>query len=594
MTMQQSGARAVDPFTLEIIRNHLITTCEEMGLAMMRTSYSPMFNEALDFSCVLFDRDLEMVAQAPFVPSQIGSTVHVVPAAVREVGVENLRPGDVVFTNDPYRGNCHLPEFVLIMPHFDGDEIVAYSANIAHMTDVGGMVPAAFGNHRNVFQEGIRIPPIKLFVAGKEAPEPFRILLSNVRMPDHTYGDLLAMRGSLLLAGERVAEVVRRYGRDTFVEACREIKDISEELMRAEIRSWPDGEYHAQSYIEDDGVVPNRKWLIDVIVRVQGDELIVDFSGSDPQCLGPGNQTFGTTASSAYNAVLQICERDIAYNQGCYRPIHVVTRPGTLMNARFPAPTVGGNTESHPTTVDTILKAIGQFSDRVPASDGATSGTLGFGGVDAETGRPFAYLHLEGVGWGGWEDADGNDVQFTKNGNCPNTPIEVAETRYPILTLQYELAEGRVGHGRHRGGFGSKRVMRILRDGVYVSSSTNRHIERPWGLRGGEDGANTVLGFRGRGESEWRTACERYGAVSPGKFANLLLAEGDEILFIMPSGGGYGPPRERDPELVAEDVAEGLIDELTAREVYAVALTEDGAVDTDATNVLRGGASDED
>ena len=185
-TVPAASGITTDPFLLEIIRNHLITTCREMGIAMMRTSYSPMFNEALDFSCVVFDRELEMIAQAPFVPAQIGSTVHVVPTAISEIGTDNLNPGDVIFTNDPYRGNCHLPEFVVIKPYFRDGEIFAYTANIAHMTDVGGMVPAAFGDHENMFQEGIRFPPVKVYEADREVEAIFRILISNVRTPKHS------------------------------------------------------------------------------------------------------------------------------------------------------------------------------------------------------------------------------------------------------------------------------------------------------------------------------------------------------------------------------------------------------------------------
>ena len=229
---------------------------------MMRTSYSPMFNEALDFSCVVFDGKAEMVAQAPFVPAQIGSTVHVVPTAIAEIGEENLEPGDVVFTNDPYRSNCHLPEFVVVKPYFHEGRVLAYTANIAHMTDVGGMVPAAFGDHQNIFQEGIRFPPVKIYERDREVESIFKILISNVRTPKHSYGDMKAMIGSLYLAERRIAELVERYGAETFVQCCEDVKDVSERLMRAEIATWPDGEYSAEGLLEDDGVVPDRPWKI--------------------------------------------------------------------------------------------------------------------------------------------------------------------------------------------------------------------------------------------------------------------------------------------------------------------------------------------
>lgn len=577
-----------DPFLLEIIRNFLITTCKEMGIAMMRTSYSPMFNEALDFSCVVFDGKGEMVAQAPYVPAQIGSTVHVVPTAIAEVGAENLEPGDVIFTNDPYRSNCHLPEFVVVKPYFKDGRILAYTANIAHMTDVGGMVPAAFGDHQNIFQEGIRFPPVKIYERDEEIESVFKILISNVRTPKHSYGDMKAMIGSLYLAERRIDELVTRHGVETFEQCCDDVKLVSERLMRAEIAAWPDGEYEAEGLLEDDGVVPDRPWTIKATLVIRGDELIVDFTGSDSQCFGPANQTFGTTASAAYNAVLHMVSSDIPYNHGCYRPISVIAPPGSFMNVSYPGACVGGNSDTHPTTVDVLLEAFSQFSGRSSAADGGTCGCIGFGGQDPETGEPYAHLHLEGVGWGGRADADGNDVQFVKNGNCANTPVEVAEARYPFLNIEYQLEPGQVGHGKHRGGFGSRRVFRFLADGVHISSHTNRHRVKAWGLFGGGEGTNTILAFRRAGETEWVRAREAFGSASYGKFSNIVMNEGDEMLFVTPSGGGYGEPLERDPELVLIDWRDELLSAEQAREHYGVVIDEAaGSVDAAATEALR-------
>jgi N-methylhydantoinase B/oxoprolinase/acetone carboxylase alpha subunit len=582
-----NAALRTDPFLLEIIRNHLVTTCREMGIAMMRTSYSPMFNEALDFTCLIFDGKAEMAAQAPYCPAMIGSTVHLIPNAIREIGPDRLRPGDVVFTNDPYRGDCHLPEFCVIKPYFYGDEILAYAVNIAHMTDIGGMVPAAFGDTRNTWQEGIRFPPLKIYENDREVESIFRILISNVRTPKYSYGDMKAMIGSLYLAEKRVDELVQRYGAQVVSQAVEDIKTVSERLMRSEIAQWPDGEYVAEGLIEDDGVVRDRPWKIKTTVVIKGDELIVDFSGSDPQCQGGANQTFGTTASAAYNAVFHMCKTDIPYNHGCYRPIAIVTVPGTFVNASYPASTVGGNSDTHPTTVDIILRAFAQFSDEASAADGGTCGCIGFGGEDPVTGEPYAHLHLEGVGWGGRRLHDGNDAQFVKNGNCANTPVEVAETRYPFLNLVYELEPNAVGHGRHRGGFGTRRIFRFLADGVNVASHTNRHRVRPWGLAGGQDGTNTVLAFRRKGEHEWTRAKEAFGVASYGKFSGITMNEGDEMLFITPSGGGYGEVLERDPRLVCEDVDLGLLTRDTAEKIYGVALTSDGEVDEERTGAER-------
>ncbi|MFQ5426736.1 MAG: hydantoinase B/oxoprolinase family protein, partial [Gaiellales bacterium] len=280
---------------------------------------------------------------------------------------------------------------------------------------------------------------------------------------------------------------------------------------------------------------------------------------------------------------------DIPYNHGCYRPINVIAPPGSFVNVSYPAASVGGNSDTHPTTVDILLRAFSQFSERSSAADGGTCGCIGFGGVDPASGSPYAHLHLEGVGWGGRDEADGNDAQFVKNGNCANTPVEVAETRYPFLNLEYQLEPRALGHGKHRGGFGTRRIFRFLTDGVHISSHTNRHRVRGWGLFGGEDGSNTVLAFRRVGTDDWITAPEAVGAASYGKFSNVIMNDGDEMLFVTPSGGGYGDPWERDPGLVLDDRRDELISVEDAREHYGVVLDEDtGSVDVVATEKLRG------
>jgi N-methylhydantoinase B/oxoprolinase/acetone carboxylase alpha subunit len=429
---------------------------------------------------------------------------------------------------------------------------------------------------------------VKIYERDREIESIFKIMISNVRTPKHSYGDMKAMIGSLYLAERRIAELVDRYGIETYEQCCADIKTVSERLMRAEIASWPDGEYTAEGLLEDDGVVPDRPWKIRGTVVIRDDELIVDFTGSDPQCLGPANQTFGTTASAAYNAVLHMVSSDIPYNHGCYRPISVVAPPGSFMNVSYPASCVGGNSDTHPTTVDVLLKAFSQFSDRSSAADGGTCGCIGFGGEAPGTREPYAHLHLEGVGWGGRADADGNDAQFVKNGNCANTPVEVAETRYPFLNIEYQLEPGKVGHGRHRGGFGTRRIFRFQSDGVHISSHTNRHRVKAWGLDDGHEGTNTIIAFRRKGETEWVRAREAFGTESYGKFSNIVMNEGDEMLFVTPSGGGYGEPLEREPELVLVDVLDQLLTPEAAREHYGVALAPGGGeLDLQATAALR-------
>jgi N-methylhydantoinase B/oxoprolinase/acetone carboxylase alpha subunit len=569
-----------DPILLEVIRSHLITSCREMGIAMMRTSYSPIFNEGLDFSCVIFDARGEMIAQADFCPAQIGAIPHVVEWCIKEVGPENMSPGDVILHNDPYRGGCHLPEFMVLKPCFVDGEIVAYTANIAHMGDVGGLVPAAFGDTRNIFQEGLRFPPVKIYREDQEVEDLFRVLISNIRTPRFGYGDLKAMIGSLYVAERRIVELVEKHGVEEFARCGEDIKNVSEVLARRAIADLPDGEWSFEAVIEDDGVDPESEWKIRAAVVVRGDEVIVDYT----------NQTWGVTASATYTAMFNIYGA-IPFNHGCYRPISIVAPPGTFVNVEYPGSCVGGNSDSSPTTVDVSLGAISEVAGKGTASDGDTCGILSLGGVDPRTGEAFAHLHFDGGGWGGRDDHDGNSAQVPKTSNCANTPVEVLETRYPLECVSYRLntgAKGRPGAGRHRGGFGTERVLRVKAPSMTLSAHTNRNTVHPWGKANGDEGGTCTVLLRRRGEAEWSTAPELFGTVSVGKFSNVELHEGDEVLLGLPGGGGYGDPATRDPQLVAEDVRNGLYTAADAAELFAVALDAEGNVLVPATQGLRG------
>ena len=575
-----------DPILLEVVGNYLISTCEEMGVAMMRTSYSTMFNEARDFSCVIFDARGEMIAQGDFCPAHIGAIVHTVEWTIKEVGAENMNPGDVILHNDPYRGGCHLPEFMTMKPCFWRGKIVAFAANIAHMTDIGGMVPAAFGDTRNIFQEGLRLPPIKIYTNDQPVEDIFSIITSNVRTPVVSRGDLMAMIGSTYLAERRILELVEKHGVDRFNELAAQLKDVSEARMRRAIQKIPDGEYTAEGYLEDDGVIPDRPWKIRATLVVRDDEIIVDYNGSDEQAAGAINQSFGTTASATYAAVFHMVDEDISWNHGAYRPISIVAPPGSIVNVEYPGSCVGGNSDTYPTTVDILLSAFSQASDRSSAPDGGTCGLLGFYGHSVDTGQPFVILHHEGMGWGGRADADGNDAQIVKNGNCLNAPCEIWESRYPVRIEEYSIANGSPGPGEHRGGAGVQRIWRCLAP-ITVSAHLN-HTRLPiWGLHGGRAGTNAALLFKRADSDDWQTASQLFGTISDGKFSNVMLEAGDHILLRMPGGGGYGDPLDRDPELVSADIRDELIAFEDAAGVYGVVIAADRTPDAAATVQLR-------
>ncbi len=417
--------------------------------------------------------------------------------------------------------------------------------------------------------------------------------MSNVRIPHYLYGDMKAMIGSLYTAEGRVLELIDHYGATAFRELGERIKDVSELLAREVIRALPDGEYSFVGEIEDDGVSADQRWRIQAAVVIRGDEVIVDYTGSSPQSAGPANQTWAVTASGTYAALFHLYPNDLPRNAGAYRPITVIAPPGSFVNVNHPGSCVGGNTDSMPTTIDVVLGALSEVAGRGTASDGDTYAIITLGGVDPRTGETFTLCYYDSSGGGGRWFADGNSGQGCKNGNGRRMPIEMLETRYPLQLISYGLNRdpvGRPGAGRFRGGFGTRRHLRICAPEVYVSAHTNRNIVRPWGMAGGAEGGNCQVLFRPAGASEWRTAVELFGVASPGKFSNVVLHDGDEILVGAPGGGGYGPPLQRDPDAVAADVADGLCSTAEAAEIYGVALAPRGEVDAAATDRLRAAA----
>jgi N-methylhydantoinase B/oxoprolinase/acetone carboxylase alpha subunit len=566
------SAVELDQVTLTVIDNFLTSTCRDMGVTMMTTAYSPIFNESLDFSCVIFDPEGEMLAQAEFCPSQIGTIKFTVAWTIAELGADGFDEGDVVLHNDPYRGSGHVPEHMLLKPVFHEGELVAFVANVAHMSEIGAKTPGGLsGDATEIFQEGLLLPPVKIRRRGEDVDDIWKIVLANHRTPRVTYGDFRAMMGSLDLAERRLHELIGQYGIDTVRTAGRRLIEISEARMRAEIERIPDGTYAFEDAIEDDGI-SDRAFPMRLLLTVDGSDVIADFTGSAPQAAGPVNAIYAVTASAVYNAFLHLTDPTIPRNEGCYRPFTIIAPPGSILNCDFPAAVAGGNTETSPRITDMIFGALADaIPERVVASCGGTSSPFLFGGKDPATGGLYAHFHFEGVGWGGRPDADGNDMVVTINGNCRNTPVEVFETRYPAFRIEsYRLATDSGGPGEHRGGLGGERVFTVTVPEVTVSALLNRMRLQPWGVLGGGEGAVGGIWVRRAGEDEWRTFEQAFGTASPSKFSGVVLREGDGVRIRMPGGGGYGDPRRRDRELVRRDVHEGFVSEDAARTLYGL------------------------
>jgi N-methylhydantoinase B/oxoprolinase/acetone carboxylase alpha subunit len=510
-----------------------------------------------------------MLAQAEFCPSQIGTIKFTVTWTLDELGLDAFEPGDVYIHDDPYRGSGHVPEHMMLKPVFYKGELFCFVANVAHMSEPGAKTPGGLsGDATEVFQEGLLLPPVRIKRRGEDVPDIWKIILANHRTPKVTFGDFRAMMASLDMAEQRIIDLLDAYDVETVRDATRELLAIAERRMKAEIRAIPNGVYHFEDVIEDDGIT-DRSYPMKLRLVVLDEEIIADFTGSAPQAVGPVNAIYAVTASAIYNAFLHLTDPTIPRNEGCYRPFTIIAPPGTIVNCNFPAPVAGGNTETSPRITDMVFGALQHaIPDRIVAACGGTSSPFLFGGTDPRTGDLYAHFHFEGVGWGGRRGLDGNNMVVTINGNCRNTPVEVFETRYPSFVIEeYRLAPDSGGPGQWRGGLGGERIFSVVAD-VTVSALLNRMKADPWGVLEGGNGAHGGLWVKLAGSDEWKTFVEAFHTKSPSKFSGILLRPGDQVKIVMPGGGGYGPASDRDPAMIQADIDNGFVTPERARSDY--------------------------
>ncbi|KMO37289.1 5-oxoprolinase [Methylobacterium variabile] len=560
----------MDMVSLNIVGGILVSICRDMGVTLMRTSYSTIFSESLDFTCGLALPTGELVATGDFCPSMIGGMPLLLHSCVQEIALSELEEGDVLVHNDPYRGGLHTPEHTFFKPVFVEGSLIGFSVAIGHVCEVGGMAPAGFaGEATEVFHEGLRVPPVKIKRAGRDVDDVWRLMLANVRTPRYNYGDFRALIAATDLGERRMADLVRKHGVAAFREHVAALMDYSERRMRAEIEKIPDGRYVFDDCMEDDGI-EDRAFTIRAEVTVAGSDIVVDYHGSSPQAKGPINGTLGVAYGAAYNAILQLTDSTIPKNSGCFRPIRVLAPPGTVVNVNFPGPSVGGNTETHCRIANCVMGALAPgLKERSAATDGATHSNFLFGGTDPQTGEFFCCYDLTPVGWGGRSFADGNDAVGGINGNCPHIPVEVFEYRFPWHVEEFRLVDGSGGPGTFRGGLALSKTVRSTGTPMTFSYMSDRQKVSPWGLHGGHAGAKAELLMMRAGSGEWLTVAEAFGKVSPSKFANVPIAPGDRIRISSPAGGGWGPPEARDRSRVRDDLLDGFITPEQARTVYA-------------------------
>jgi 5-oxoprolinase (ATP-hydrolysing)/N-methylhydantoinase B len=462
-----------------------------------------------------------------------------------------------------------MPEHLVVKAVFWEGKAWGFVANIAHVGEIGGMAPGSFAaDATEVYQEGLRLPPIRIMDRGEYVQDVWRIVLANHRTPKTSWGDYHAMIGSLHVAEARVLELLEKYGGDFLSAASDQLLDYSERFMRAEIAEMPDGVYYAQDCMEDDGVTSNPSWIRLKLI-IDGDRAICDWMDSDDQARGPINATFVVTAASCYSGFLHVVSDDIPINAGCYRPIHIVTRPGSVVNVRHPGPSVGGNTETHPHIQNVVLRALaGAVPDRIQANEGATSCNFLFGGVHPEYGEYYTNYHIEGSGWGGTAMHDGNNVLCPNNGNCRNTPVEILETKYPFIVERYAIRNDSAGAGEFRGGLASSRVFRVTAPEITVNALFDRTRTQARGIFGGGAGVSGGIFIKKKGDTAFRRFSEVYGTVSDSKFTRVVVNEGDLIMLNSAGGGGYGDPLRRARELIEQDLRQQFISPETAERHY--------------------------
>jgi N-methylhydantoinase B len=522
---------AVDPIELAIFRSAVHSVAEEMGAALRRTALSPNIKERRDYSCAVFDSEARVIAMGDHMPVHLGSMPMSVEAAVAGT---KFAPGDVVVLNDPYAGGTHLPDITMVLPVFlpGRERPEFYVSARAHHADVGGAFPGSMGPAREIYQEGVRIPPVRIVRGGTIDREMLDLILLNVRTPAEREGDLAAQIGACRVGERRILELVEKHGAVRLRVLTDELLHYSERLVRAELRRMPAGEFNAEDWLDGDGV-DDKPIRIAVTMRLDRETatMHVDFAGSSPQVTGSVNAVRAITLSACFYLLRCQLGQDAPATAGILRPLTLVTPPGSIVDARPPAPVAGGNVETSQRIVDVLMRALAQaIPDRVPAASAGTMSNLTIGGIDPRTGQPFTYYETAAGGMGARPGLDGISGVQTHMTNSLNTPIEALEYAYPFRVRRYAYRAGSGGAGKFRGGDGLVREIELLAP-AQVTLLAERRRFRPWGLEGGEAGAAGRAAIVKQATGEEREL--------PGK-CSVYLEAGDILRIETPGGGGWG------------------------------------------------------
>ncbi len=554
----------VDAARFEVVKNALASAAEEMKIVLAKTAYSPLLKASGDYSCGIFNAAGNMVAQGPDLPIHLGS----MPDVVRRVvaAFPDVTPDDVFIQNDPYQGGSHLPDVNVMVPAFHQGRLLGYGCVRAHWADIGSAIPGSYGAVTEVYGEGLRLPPIRLYRDGDLDPSVAAIIFANVRQPAERLGDLRAQVAANRRAVARLSALADKYGAETLLRIMDAILDYSETMMRAALRALPDGTARFEEVFDGDGVIgvgetEDETFTVRGTIEKRGDAITVDFTGTDPRVAGPMNAPLTVTASGVFGAIKMIADpkNQIPPNSGCWRPITVVAEPGSVVHAQEPAPVVYANHEMSLRVSDIVLGAMHQISPAtcVAGSQG-TGGVMIFGGTDWRTGRGYVSYEVTKGGVGARPIKDGINAIGGPLANQMNTPVEMLEMSFPLRVEEYSLIPDSGGAGRWRGGLAARRAWRILHHDAYCTTCVERTVTAPPGLAGGAAG--------GAARTRLRLPDGTERPVPP---KGAFVAPADSVVVLdVPGAGGFGPPAERDPARLERDLINGYVSSQAAARDY--------------------------
>lgn len=549
-----------DPFTYEVIKDSLISTGEEMFIALANTSMSPIIYEVLDYACGLTNKKGELVTQGNGVTGFIGMLSFMVKETINKHG-ENINEGDIFLINDPYNGGgSHLCDVGIVMPVFHEGKLISFVANKAHWTEVGGKDTGSMStNSKDIFQEGLQFPCLKLFDKGKVNQPIIDLIESNVRFPELSIGDLWAQVASLRTGSKRLNELCNKYSRDSILESMERFLDQGEKLTLNEIKKLPKGTFEVEDFIDDDGIT-EESLKVQLKLTITDDEFICDYRGSSPQVQGPINSSFTGLVSSVRTIFLAITNSSQEVNDGAFRPLKIITDDRSVFSAERPAP-VSMYWESMLYGNEMIWKALApQLPDKLSAGHLMSVCTVIMGGKHPDKEGDFLIVEPSVGGWGATNERDGDTGQFcVLDGETFNVPVEIAETAYGVMVDEYSMRTDGAGAGKYRGGPGVIRSYRALTDDQFFTASFGRHKTNVWGAAGGKDGSNNEFYIE-------KANGEKDGPF--GKYNQYPLSTGDKVVLRTATGGGYGAPSERDKDQIKSDIKNGYITEEQAKKDY--------------------------